>query len=109
LPEQRRALLWLGFFPFGEAARSIGRLSLTLAAFTLADEFVKEGYLFWPGDLLTPWLTHEKIILALVGIFLGALPYYGLRILLRALSAISLIPLKITMADIRQRAWFIPR
>ncbi len=108
MPGQRRLALWFGFFPLGEATRSVGRLSLALAAFTLADEFVKEGYLFWPGDLLTPWLTHEKIVLALTAMLFSTLPYYGLRTLLRAVSGISLIPLRISVADVRRWAWFIP-
>jgi hypothetical protein len=32
-----------------------------LAAFTLIDEIIKEGYAFDPNDLLNPALTHEKL------------------------------------------------
>jgi len=36
----------------------------------LADEYVKEGYLFKPSDLLVP-LTHESLIAVLAVFFLA--------------------------------------
>jgi len=48
-------------------------LFLTLSLFTLIDEFVKEGYVFDPNDLINLSLTHEKIFLCflVIGLFLG--------------------------------------
>jgi hypothetical protein len=34
---------------------------IMLAALTLIDEIIKEGYAFDPNDLLNPALTHEKL------------------------------------------------
>lgn len=52
------------------------RLSLffaLLAFFTLIDEAVKEGYVFDPGDLVSPALTHEKlfIVFLVLSLMLG--------------------------------------
>jgi len=48
-------------------------LFLTLSLFILVDEFVKEGYVFDPNDLINPSLTHEKIFLCflVIGLLLG--------------------------------------
>jgi len=48
-------------------------LFLTLSLYTLVDEFVKEGYVFDPNDLINLSLTHEKIFLCflVIGLLLG--------------------------------------
>jgi len=38
---------------------------VTALIFVVADEYVKEGYLFKPSDLLVPF-THEQIALSIV-------------------------------------------
>jgi hypothetical protein len=53
--------------------RRLGVGLLGLAALLLVDEWVKEGYLFWPGDLLTASLTHEKLVVLLVALGAGVL------------------------------------
>jgi len=46
---------------------------IMLAAITLIDEVIKEGYAFDLGDLLNPALTHEKlfIVFLLLSLILG--------------------------------------
>jgi succinate dehydrogenase hydrophobic anchor subunit len=46
---------------------------IMLAALTLIDEVIKEGYAFDPADLLSPQITHEKLftLFLLLALILG--------------------------------------
>ena len=54
------------------------RLELWLIIFllgTLADEIVKEGYMFDGGDILNLTFSHEKIVVVLGGLLAFAVAY----------------------------------
>jgi len=44
----------------------ISALLAILAAWTLIDEIIKEGYAFDPNDIVNPQITHEKVFIALL-------------------------------------------
>ena len=51
--------------PLKNLAKRIWLWLITALILVVADEYVKEGYLFNPGDLLVPF-THEQIALSIV-------------------------------------------
>lgn len=64
--------------PLKNLARRIWLWLAMALILVLADEYVKEGYLFNPGDLLVPF-THEQIALSIT----VAMVLYGVASWLR--------------------------
>ena len=64
--------------PLKNLAKRVWLWLITALIFVIADEYVKEGYLFNPGDLLVPF-THEQIALSIT----VAMVLYGVALWLR--------------------------
>ena len=64
--------------PLKNLAKRVWLWLVAALVLVLADEYVKEGYLFNPGDLLVPF-THEQIALSIT----VAMVLYGVASWLR--------------------------